>query len=156
MKSELTPTKHCLIIHYFLQNFTTKDIFTLLNNRLVNDSISDTTIRTYKKRIAHTIHQNVESEIEGIILDGPVEIDECLLYKPKPGYENRARPYQIKKWVVGLRCRTSGKFLIFPVKTRAFPRPSRIPDGCRVSAQENPTPALENPTMIICFTGQFL
>jgi len=50
------------------------------------------------------------------MLDGPVEIDESCIYKMKRG--NHGRLAKIIYWVFGLKCRTSGKVIIYPVLYR--------------------------------------
>ena len=51
------------------------------------------------------------------VLDGPCEIDETPLYKQKPGYPH-ARNYKKQCWLIGIKCRSTGKFVIYPVLWR--------------------------------------
>ncbi len=46
-----------------------------------------------------------------MLLNGPVEIDECLLYKMKRG--NVGRLCKTKVWIFGLKCRTTKKYIFY-------------------------------------------
>ena len=53
------------------------------------------------------ISSRITEEINPLVLDGPVEIDECLIYRGKRGYEGRARPYVNRVWLFGLKRRVA-------------------------------------------------
>jgi hypothetical protein len=90
----------------------------LISANLPGQSVSRYSISKRKRKLRAVLSSFVVKETANVLLEGPVEIDESMLFKPKKGYENRARAYKSKKWVLGLKCRTSNKFLLFPSRNR--------------------------------------
>jgi uncharacterized protein YlbG (UPF0298 family) len=90
----------------------------IINDQLIHASISRISVERFFRKMGRAIREYVQRESESVMLEGPVEIDECLLFKPKAGYERMARPYKIQTWILGMRCRQSKRFLVFPLKRR--------------------------------------
>ena len=60
-----------------------------------------------------------------LLLQGPCEIDESVIYKQKPGYPF-GREYQIQVWFIAIKCRTTRRFVMYPVLWRNFDTLMRI------------------------------
>ena len=59
----------------------------------------------------------VRRELSTILLDGPVEIDETLIYKVKRGQAD-GRLAKIRIWLFGIKSRQSGRFVLYPLLYR--------------------------------------
>jgi hypothetical protein len=105
------------LIYSFISNHSVKMSHMLIKDFLPHSTSKNSVKKMYKK-FRQILTHNERAELQDTVLEGPVEIDECMLYRNKRGYEARARPYRNTFWVFGLKCRTSGKFLIFPLRYR--------------------------------------
>ena len=103
-----------LILYYFAEGFTTREIFRLLQPLI--GGISHNTIKKYTKSFRFMVHIYVQSIISDAILPGPVEIDEACCYKLRRG--NHGRLARTIYWIFGLKCRTTKKVIIYPVLYR--------------------------------------
>ena len=101
------------LLYYFSQSF--KEIECILRP-FENLSVSYCTIREYTKLFREICHLYVQNILQDIQLPGPVEVDEACIYKLKKGRKGRLA--KIIYWVFGLKCRTTGKVIIYPVLYR--------------------------------------
>ena len=103
------------ILIYYFKGFTQKEIYSLLEP-LANKDISFKTVSKYIKLLRLMIHVEVQQGLSKLILPGPVEMDESCIYKIKRGKHGRLA--KIIYWVFGLKCRTTGKVIVYPVLYR--------------------------------------
>lgn len=105
------------LLYSFINNHSVK-----LAHRLLEDfmpsRISKLTVRSWFRKFRRLVCRHINHEINNTVLPGPVEIDECMLFRSKRGYEDRARPYRNHIWVFGLKCRTTKKFVLIPLRFR--------------------------------------
>ena len=87
------------ILYSFTLNKSVSDAHSLSLD-ILPFSISKVTMRSVYKKLRGVVYAHVTEEINTTVLEGPVEIDECLLYRGKKGYEGLARPYINRVWVL--------------------------------------------------------
>jgi hypothetical protein len=116
--TQLSPEKICLILYCFLNQFSVKDSYTIIRDILSPAKLSVRTITTQFKKLRKLILVHVTQETSSLILPGPVEIDECMLFRQKKGYESRGRPYRNQVWIFGIKCRTTKRFILYILRSR--------------------------------------
>ena len=105
-----------LVLKLFLDDFPAAKANCIINDYL-EEKISLKSVRVFYSKLRRTLRQNVLQEMRSLILQGPCEIDETIIYKERPGYPF-ARGYKIQYWLVGIRCRVTRRFVIYPVLWR--------------------------------------
>ena len=103
------------LVYYFSQDFTDREIDNILKP-LPSVAITYCTVRRYTRLLRQILHLFVQNILQETRLDGPVEIDESCIYKLKRGRNGRLA--RITYRVIGLKCRTSGQTIIYPVLYR--------------------------------------
>ena len=91
----------------------------MINLQLPKQKTSLPTIKRIYKVLGDIIHPFAQQKMESLRFEGPVEIDETLLYRLKRGY--RGRLTKVRVWLVGIKCRLSRRFVIYPVLRRTRP-----------------------------------
>jgi len=105
-----------LLIKYYLADISPKKAHMILYFKGIDITIKS--IHVYYKKFMMILNIYVKDEMRNIMLEGPVEIDECMIYKIKRGINRRGRLGRIRTWLFGLKCRTSSRIILYPVLER--------------------------------------
>ena len=105
-----------MLIKYYIADFSPKKVYLILFFKGIDISLK--TIHVYYKKIMLIKNNYVKNEMRNCILGGPVEIDESMIYKTKRGINRRGRIGLIRMWLFGLKCRNSGRIILYPVLKR--------------------------------------
>lgn len=114
----LSFTQFSVMLKYFLMGFSSTTTHQLLRNHFEQDGmISLVSIRRHFHELKNLVRHYINESVRTIRLPGPVEIDETLLYRQKIS-RAPARTYVIRLWLFGMRCRTTKRFVIYPIYFR--------------------------------------
>ena len=105
-----------LLLKLFIDDFRPSQAKCIIND-YIEESISLKSIRVLYTKLRAALRRNVFAEMRTLILNGPCEINETPIYKQRPGYPF-ARQYQMQYWFIGIRCRQTHRFVIYPVLWR--------------------------------------
>jgi hypothetical protein len=76
--------KWILIFRFFLLKFAPTQIRTITSNTLDSTRLTKRTIINKIHDLDKLIYEYVKKEMRNVILEGPVEVDETLIYRKKP------------------------------------------------------------------------
>ena len=104
------------LLRLWMDDFTPKQSLRILKGYF-QQMICLCSIRRFFHRIMQAVNSAVKHEMSNTLLEGPCEIDESFIYKQKSGYLH-ARKYKTQCWLFGIKCRSTGKFVLYPVFQR--------------------------------------
>ena len=113
--SKISYSQLYLVMNSFINDNSIKQCMN--ECRKYYSPLSHLTIGKYYKKFRSLLNFFVKDEMDNLILEGPVEIDETMLYKFKRGQAN-GRHSVIRIWLVGIKSRTTGHFVIYPLTSR--------------------------------------
>jgi hypothetical protein len=105
-----------LAIKLFIDDFPPLKAKSVIQDYL-EENISLKSLRLFFRKLRRSIRNQIFTEMRNLKLPGPCEIDETPIYREKPGYPF-AREYKIQYWFIGIRCRTTKQFVVYPVLWR--------------------------------------
>ena len=103
------------IVYFFSIGFLPRQIFEILRT-FGTDFPSLKTIKNFTKTFRSIIHIYVQNTLENTKFCDEVEIDEACLYRIRKGRNGRIA--KIIYWIFGLRCRSTGQVVVYPVLYR--------------------------------------
>jgi hypothetical protein len=102
-----------LLLTYYSRGLTIDQISDAMGPLI---PLSKPTITRYVKLFRLMIHVDTKEKYCGLVLPGPLEVDETMLYKFRKSGLGRIR--RIRMWIVGIKCRTSKETIIYPILHR--------------------------------------
>ena len=103
----------------FVQNKSTSDAISFFEDPLLNFQLSKSTVKKYFSMFSDITFSYYKQRLNATMLEGRVELDETLVFKPKKTKAKRHRCYNLPAtWLVGMIERDTKKFIIIPVLVR--------------------------------------
>ena len=107
------------LIDLFVQNKSPSQASDIFNDSIFESSLNRNTISRYFKMLGRIAFLYYQQKLHSILLDGEVEVDETVVFKPKRTYARRYRRYKLRNmWLLGMIERGSKRFVIIPIKNR--------------------------------------